>query len=125
MGGGGGGWGRETRPGTEKRYYSTFPQRSNAARVRNISRFNGGKLLGNLKHFLKKSKDKEKLRSVCAPTLAFSGSSHADIMSRVGWQSSATASDYVSQRISCVQDPSLCAFIIDITTSCLIFLSVW
>ena len=34
------------------------PQRSNAPRVRNMSRFNGGKLPGNLKYFFKKSKDK-------------------------------------------------------------------
>ena len=34
------------------------PQRSNAPRVRNMSRFNGGKLPGNSKHFFKKSKDK-------------------------------------------------------------------
>ena len=34
------------------------PQRSNALRVRNMSRFNGGKLPGNSKHFFKKSKDK-------------------------------------------------------------------
>ena len=33
-------------------------QRSNAARVRNMSRFNGGKLPGNSKHFFQKSKDK-------------------------------------------------------------------
>ena len=34
------------------------PQRSNAARVRNMNRFNGGKLPGNSKHFFKTSKDK-------------------------------------------------------------------
>ena len=34
------------------------PQRSNAARVRNVKRFNGGKLPGNSKHFFKTSKDK-------------------------------------------------------------------
>ena len=34
-------------------------QRSNVARVRNMSRFNGGKLPGNSKHSFKKSKDKE------------------------------------------------------------------
>ena len=34
------------------------PLRSNAARMRNMSRLNGGKLPGNSKHFLKKSKDK-------------------------------------------------------------------
>ena len=34
------------------------PQRSNAARVRNMSWFNGGKLPGNSKHSFKKSKDK-------------------------------------------------------------------
>ena len=37
---------------------SRLPQRSNAARVCNMSRFNGGKLPGNSKHFFKKSKDK-------------------------------------------------------------------
>ena len=39
-------------------YYAQGPQRSNAARVRNMNRFNGGKLPGNSKHFLKTSKDK-------------------------------------------------------------------
>ena len=39
-------------------YYVKFPQRSNAARVRNMSRFNGGKFPGNSKHFFKRSKDK-------------------------------------------------------------------
>ena len=34
------------------------PQRSNAARVRKLSRFNGGKLRGNSKHLFKTSKDK-------------------------------------------------------------------
>ena len=34
------------------------PQRSNTVRVLNMSRFNGGKLPGNSKHFFKKSKDK-------------------------------------------------------------------
>ena len=34
------------------------PQRSNVARVHNMSRFNGCKLPGNSKHFFKKSKDK-------------------------------------------------------------------
>ena len=34
-----------------------IPQRSNAARVRNMNRFNGGKLPGNSKHFFKTSKD--------------------------------------------------------------------
>ena len=34
------------------------PQRSDAARVRNMSRFNGGKLPGNSKHFFEKSEDK-------------------------------------------------------------------
>ena len=34
------------------------PQWSNAARVRNMSRFNGGRLPGNSTHFFKKSKDK-------------------------------------------------------------------
>ena len=34
------------------------PQRSNAARLRNMNRFNGGKSPGNSKHFLKTSKDK-------------------------------------------------------------------
>ena len=38
--------------------YSVTPQRSNAARVRNMSRFNDGKLPGNLKHCFKESKDK-------------------------------------------------------------------
>ena len=38
--------------------YVQTPQRSNAARVRNMSRRNGGKLPGNSKHFCKKSKDK-------------------------------------------------------------------
>ena len=33
------------------------PQRSNAARVRNMNRFNGGKLPGNSKQFFKTSKD--------------------------------------------------------------------
>ena len=33
-------------------------QRSDAARVSNMSRFNGGKLPGNSKHFFKKSNDK-------------------------------------------------------------------
>ena len=33
-------------------------QRSNAACVRNMNRFNGGKLPGNSKHFFKTSKDK-------------------------------------------------------------------
>ena len=37
------------------------PQRSNTARVRNMSRFKCGKLPGNLKHFFKKPKDKEVL----------------------------------------------------------------
>ena len=37
---------------------ASTPQRSNAARVRNMSRFNGGKLPGNSKHYFKKSKDK-------------------------------------------------------------------
>ena len=36
----------------------TYPQWSNAAHVRNMSRFKGGKLPGNSKHFFKKSKDK-------------------------------------------------------------------
>ena len=36
----------------------TLPQRSNAAHVRNLSRFNAGKLPGNSKYFFKKSKDK-------------------------------------------------------------------
>ena len=35
------------------------PERSNAVRVRNMNRFNGGKLPGNSKHFFKTSKDKE------------------------------------------------------------------
>ena len=35
----------------------TPPQRSNAMRVRNMNRFNGGKLPGNSKHFYKTSKD--------------------------------------------------------------------
>ena len=34
------------------------PQRSNAALVRNMSRFNGGKFAGKSKHFFKKAKDK-------------------------------------------------------------------
>ena len=34
------------------------PQRSNAARVRKLNRFNGGKLPGNSKHLFKTSKDK-------------------------------------------------------------------
>ena len=35
-----------------------YPQRSNAARVRKLNRFNGGKLPGNSKHLFKSSKDK-------------------------------------------------------------------
>ena len=35
-----------------------FPQRSNAARVRNMARLNDGKLPENSKHSFKKSKDK-------------------------------------------------------------------
>ena len=34
------------------------PQQSNAECVHNMSRFNVGKLPGNSKHFMKKSKDK-------------------------------------------------------------------
>ena len=37
---------------------SAIPQRSNAARVRNMSRYDVGRLPGNSKHFFKKSKDK-------------------------------------------------------------------
>ena len=39
-------------------FFLVSPQRSNAARVRNMNTFNGGKLPGNPKHFLKTSKDK-------------------------------------------------------------------
>ena len=38
--------------------YMCLPQRSNAARVRILNRFNGGKLPGNSKHLFKTSKDK-------------------------------------------------------------------
>ena len=38
--------------------FSADPQRSNAARVRNMSRLNGAKLPGSSKHLCKKSKDK-------------------------------------------------------------------
>ena len=37
---------------------SVGAQRSNAVRVRNMNRFDGGKSPGNSKHFLKTSKDK-------------------------------------------------------------------
>ena len=40
------------------RMHYTAPQRSNAARVRNMKRFNGGKFPGNSKHFFKTSNDK-------------------------------------------------------------------
>ena len=41
-----------------KHFLACDPQRSNTARVRNVNRFNGGKLPGNSKHFFKRSEDK-------------------------------------------------------------------